>query len=420
MRIEVINTGTELMLGQVVNTHLGYFGERLLELGLRIARQTCVPDGDPIREVLVESIQRSDVILVTGGLGPTSDDLTRELTAELFGMELQLDEEAMAAIEARFARMQKVPNENNRRQAMVPDGARILHNDRGTAPGLHFPQDAEAGRPAIFLLPGPPRELHPMFEEQVLPVVKEMMVAAGTEVPDRQEYYFYGIGESDMAAKLDPTLGGIAGLELGYCIKNGGVIVRGIGGGEVLGQMDPVVRAAFPENLVSDDGRTMEEVVVQMLAGRGEWLSTAESCTGGFIAHKVTMVSGSSGVFGRGFVTYANEAKTELIGVPQGLLVEHGAVSEPVARAMAEGCLDASGADHAVAVTGIAGPTGGSDEKPVGTVFIGQASKGGETVVVRKLIQSDRETFKVRTTQAALDLVRRRMLGLGGLGLGLF
>jgi len=413
MRIEVINTGTELMLGQVVNTHLGYLGERLLELGLRIARQVSVPDGDPIREVLVESSPRCDVILVTGGLGPTSDDLTREITAELFDMEMELDEDAMGAIAARFAKMGKVPNENNRRQAMVPVGVKILRNAWGTAPGLYFPRDADANRPAIFLLPGPPRELHPMFEEQVLPVVRQMMAESGGGVPEQAGYYFYGIGESDMAAKLDPQLGEVDGLELGYCIKNGGVIVRGIGRPEVLAAMDPIVRSAFPENLVSDDGSTMEEIVVGMLTARGEWVTTAESCTGGYIAHKLTMVSGSSGVFGHGFVTYANEAKTKMVGVPAELLEKHGAVSEPVARAMAEGCLDASGADHAVAVTGIAGPTGGSDQKPVGTVFIGQATRGEETSVRQRLFQTDRETFKVRTTQAALDLVRRRILKMG-------
>jgi nicotinamide-nucleotide amidase len=363
--------------------------------------------------VLVESMPRCEVILVTGGLGPTSDDITREITAELFGKDLALDADAMASIEARFAKMGKVPNQNNRRQAMVPVGAQILHNRWGTAPGLYFPRNAEAGRPAIFLLPGPPRELQPMFEERVLPVVKQMMQAAGTQVPAQRGYFFYGIGESDMAAKLDPQLDGAEGLELGYCIKNGGVIVRGIGSPEVLAAMDPVVRAAFPKNLVSDDGSTMEEVVVRMLEKRGEWLSTAESCTGGFIAHKVTMVSGASGVFGRGFVTYANEAKMEMLGVAAELLAEFGAVSGPVARAMAEGALRASGADHAVAVTGIAGPTGGTAEKPVGTVFIGQASKGRKTVVGQRLLQTDRETFKVRTTQAALDLVRRRLLKLG-------
>ncbi|MCP5114109.1 MAG: hypothetical protein GY953_25035, partial [bacterium] len=229
------------MLGQVVNTHLGYFGERLLELGLRISRQVCEPDGDPLREALVETMPRCEATLVTGRLGPTSDDITREITAELFGMELELDADAMAAIEARFAKMDKVPHENNRRQAMVPDGARILHNDWGTAPGLYFPRDEQARRPAIFLLPGPPRELRPMFEERVLPVLKEMMAAAGTDVPEQRGYFFYGIGESDMAAKLDPLLGEVEGLELGYCIKNGGVIVRGIGSRDVLEHMDPVV-----------------------------------------------------------------------------------------------------------------------------------------------------------------------------------
>lgn len=308
-----------------------------------------------------------------------------------------------------------MPNENNRRQAMVPLGAQILHNAWGTAPGLHCPCGAgpAVGRPAIFLLPGSPRELQPMFEEQVLPVLRAMMQARGTVVPEQRSYYFYGIGESDMAAMLDPELEGREGLELGYCLKNGGVIVRGIGGGEVLAAMDRVVRAAFPEHLISDDGSTMEEVVVRMLASRGESLSMAESCTGGFIAHKVTMVPGASEGFGRGFVTYANEAKRELLGVGADLLDAFGAVSEPVARAMDDGCLRVSGADHAVAVTGIAGPGGGTAEKPVGTLFIGQASKGRKTVVAQRLFQTDRETFKVRAAQAALDLVRRRLLKIG-------
>lgn len=172
------------------------------------------------------------------------------------------------------------------------------------------------------------------------------------------------------------------------------------------------VAATFPENLVSADGRTMEEVVEDLLRERGETVATAESCTGGFLGHRLTMVSGSSEVYGFGFVTYANEAKSELVGVDPSLIVAHGAVSEPVARAMAEGALNESGADHALSLTGIAGPTGGTEDKPVGTVFLGLASKDGDTAVTRRVFRTDRETFKIRAAQASLDMLRRRLLGL--------
>ena len=248
-----------------------------------------------------------------------------------------------------------------------------------------------------------------MFEGQVSDLLHELL--PGT-APAWRNYWYFGIGESRLAARVNRTLGTIADLEVGYCLKNCGVIVRCVGMPDVVQRADEAIRAVYPKHLVSDDGRTMEEVVVALLSAKSETLATAESCTGGFIAHHITNVSGSSEVIHRGYVTYANSAKAALLGVSGKSLDEFGAVSEPVATQMAEGALRESGADHAIAVTGIAGPTGGSDEKPVGTVFVGLASKQGDTVVKDFLFQTDRLTFKERVVQTALDLIRRRLLGL--------
>jgi nicotinamide-nucleotide amidase len=413
MRVEIINTGSELLIGQVVNTHGAYFGQQLLELGLQPVRQTSIPDGDIIASTLRESITRGvDVLLVTGGLGPTPDDLTRELCAEMLGLQLEFDDSIMAAITARFAKFNRVPGENNRRQAMVPQGALVLENPNGTAPGLYFPPGLAEDSPAIFLLPGPPRELQPMFETCVLPRLREIIAQHGHIIPVCRNYWFFGIGESDLSAKVDAAIAKIPHLEVGYCLKNAGVIVRLTGPESAVALADAPLRACFPENLVSTDGETMEEIIVQLLTEKRQTVATAESCTGGFIAHHFTNVSGSSAIFGHGFVTYANEAKIRHLDVDPDTLQTHGAVSVPTVLQMAEGALQASGADHAIAVTGIAGPTGGSDEKPVGTVFIGLASRGQPAIAHKYVFQTDRITFKIRTVQTALDLLRRRLLDI--------
>ncbi len=410
MKVEVINTGSELLLGQVVNTHVGYFGEQLFRLGLRIARQMAVPDGAVIGEVLGESFPRSEVLLVTGGLGPTSDDITREVMAEMLGLELEFEKSIMDEIEERFHRFGREPGENNRRQAMVPRGSIVMSNPNGTAPGLYFPAGLGKGSPHVFLLPGPPREMKPMFETEVLPVLRAILRTGG-EPPQWRNYWFYGVGESALAEMLDLGLEGIEGLEVGYCLKDSGVIVRCIGGPAALAAADGPIRAAMPENLASDDGRSLEEVIVALLSEKGETVATAESCTGGFLANLFTNVPGASEVFGFGHVTYANAAKVALLGVPAALIESHGAVSAEVAAAMAEGCLRASGADHALSVTGIAGPGGGSEEKPVGTVHFGLASRGQPVRTLMHRIQSDRLTFKERAARLSLDLLRRRLRG---------
>lgn len=411
MRLEVINTGTELLLGHVINTHVAYFGEQLLPLGLRIQRQTCIPDGDQICSVLQEAFPRTDVILVTGGLGPTSDDITRELVADLLELPLELNQAVLSHMLALFRKFGREMPESNRRQAMVPRGAVILDNPNGTAPGLYFP--AQKSRyPHLFLLPGPPRELKPLFANLVLPRLRDLAGFAPGSEPCQRTCRILGLGESHVAECVEDPLQALGGLEIGYCARLGEVDVRLIGSPAAVAQGVALIRQAFPHHLVSTDGSTIQETVVRLLAEHHLWLATAESCTGGLIADRITDVPGASAVFRQGYVTYANEAKTELLGVPGELIQEHGAVSDSVARLMAEGALERAGADHALAVTGIAGPGGGSPEKPAGTVFIAQAARGQNTFVRRFTFSLDRLSFKERTTRMALELLRRRILGL--------
>ncbi len=408
MRIEVINTGTELLLGKVVNTHVSYFGQELFKLGLRIQRQLTIPDGEDIKDALKSAFPRSDVILITGGLGPTSDDVTRDVVAGLLGLKLDLREEVLEQVNAFFKVRGLVPNQSNDRQAMVPEGAEVLTNPHGTAPGLYLP--ADGGSPHLFLLPGPPRELKPMFKDLVFPRIADLRE---DDKPPGVWHNFriYGVGESAIAGELDPLFEADDSVELGYCARLGEVDVRLIGESGAVEKAAEQVRRRYRENIVAESEEPMEKVLVDLLTERGETIATAESCTGGEIASTITNMPGSSKVLLSGFVTYSNEAKASVLGVDPELIREHGAVSGPVVEQMAEGCLQVSGADYAVAVSGIAGPGGGSEEKPVGTVYLGIASQGGDTFVKRYFSPSDRKSFKLRTTRLAMDLIRRRLLG---------
>jgi nicotinamide-nucleotide amidase len=413
MRIELVNTGDELLLGDTINTNAAWIGQRIAALGLMVARQTIVSDGPVIKDAIAEAAARSDVVLVSGGLGPTNDDLTRESAAEILGLPLVQDPGITAHLEAFFAKRNRVMVASNLRQAMVPAGALVLDNPWGTAPGLYFPAElshACGWNAHIFLLPGPPRELKPMMENLVEPRLRELLPDGAS----RRVLYLKitGVGESDIVEKVEKKLEAVPGLTLGYCIRQGDVDVRLSGQSEPVETGAAIVREHLGPCIVSEDRRMIEEVLVQTLADRGQWLSTAESCTGGFMASRITDVSGASRVFGHGIVTYANEAKQRHLGVSAQLLEQHGAVSEPVAAAMAEGVLAVSGADHALAITGIAGPTGGSEDKPVGTVFIGLASKGSATVVRRFFYPGSRDRFKLLSSQAALEMLRRRLFEL--------
>ena len=413
MRIELVNTGTELLLGDVINTNAAWIGQRMAALGLEVARQTVVPDGGAIRDAMEEAASRADVVLVSGGLGPTNDDVTREAAAGLLGLEMLQDHTVVRRLQSYFNQRNKPITDSTLKQAMVPVGATVLPNPFGTAPGLYFPSELGAARGwncHLFLLPGPPRELQPMIEDQVEPRLRALLPDGLT----RQVLYLKltGIGESDIVDRAEKSLEAVSGLELGYCIGKGDVDVRLAGQPEAVATGAGIVRQHLGPYIVSEDRQLIEEVIVRTLANQGQCLAVAESCTGGFLASRITDVSGASKVFTHGFVTYANEAKESVLGVPASLIAEHGAVSEAVAKAMAEGCLRVGGADHALSVTGIAGPTGGSKEKPVGTVFVGLASRGQETLVRRFFYPVTRDRFKLLTSQMAMDMLRRRLFAL--------
>ena len=408
MRVVVINTGTEILLGDVLNTHLTFIARELFPLRLRVERQISVPDGSAIRDALLENFPRADLIFVTGGLGPTTDDVTREITAELLGLELEADPALVATITQRLLRRGIRLTDRILRQAQVPRGAEILANDHGTAPGLYLAAGENGGSPSphLFLLPGPPRELEPMFIQSVLPVLER--IVRPTAPFACWSYRIVGMGESYVEEAVGAQLLALAGLELGYCARMGEVDLRLIGSPEVLGQADAIVRAKLAGSIFSTRSENLETVIVQQLAELKATLAVAESCTGGFLAHRLTNVPGASIVFLAGYVTYSNEAKISTLDVPANLIAEHGAVSEPAAQAMAEGAQARSKASFALATTGIAGPGGGSVAKPVGTAFVALAG-GGETIVRHLFFPTDRETFKQLVAQTALNLLWERL-----------
>ncbi|MFM8715675.1 MAG: competence/damage-inducible protein A [Spartobacteria bacterium] len=410
MTVELINSGTELLLGEVVNTHATWIAKQVFPFGLRIARQTTVPDGPAIRDAVCETFDRADIVFVTGGLGPTTDDITREVVAEILGLKLAANETIRSAIEARLAARGYKLLERMLRQTMVPEGAVVLPNHNGTATGLYIPSMStpSSASPHFFLLPGPPRELKPMFEESVLPILRALL----GDLPEKdcRIYRVVGLGESAVEEMIGLELSKNQDLEVGYCARPNEVDFRLIGSKQLLDTLEPRILQTLGKNLVSAKGEGIEKWITHRLVTTGLTISTAESCTGGLLANRLTNVPGSSKVFHRGFVTYSNESKSDLLGVSQALLSEHGAVSEPVARAMAEGALRNANSDFSLALTGVAGPDGGTPEKPVGTIFIAMAQVGKPTHCQRFSFPVDRATFKQLATQAALDILRRALL----------
>jgi nicotinamide-nucleotide amidase len=409
MTTVLINTGTELLLGDVINTHLSFIAREIFPLGLRIDRQVAVPDGSAIREALAESLN-ADLVFITGGLGPTSDDVTREASADLLGLKLEEDETVANAIRHRLSsRGWKLTN-RILRQALVPAGALVLCNPYGTAPGLYLRANINSTNcsPHLFLLPGPPRELQPMFLESVLPILRK--ISSHELSRECRSYRIAGMGESIVEEAIGEKILAIPGIELGYCARPGEVDLRVIGGREEMAQAEAILTSTLGGAIFSTAKEDLEQVIVRLLSKRNETVSTAESCTGGLLAHRLTNVPGASKIFLGGFVVYADEMKRSALGVDEGLIEKHGAVSKSVACAMAEAACQQTGSTHALATTGIAGPTGGSEKKPVGTVYIALASNGAETLVRHFNFASDRETFKQLATQAALNLLREQLL----------
>jgi nicotinamide-nucleotide amidase len=436
VNVELINTGSELMLGRVLNTHQQWLCRRLADLGYIVTRQVAVADtGRDIETVVREALSRADLIITTGGLGPTSDDITRDLIAGLLGKKLHEDATIVRHIEEYFLARKRPMPFRTRVQAQVPEGAIVLPNPHGTAPGLAIevtnelelkPQDggmhslkssrfhpsSSLSKKLLIMLPGPPRELRPMFDSSVLPLLQRVMPLSGGY--NCRTLRTSGIGESAVEEKVGALLKPLVdqGLDLGYCARIGQVDIR-LAAHEKRGLLliqegEAIVRTQLADYIYGEDDEPLESVIVRLLRERRKTLALAESCTGGGIAHLITNVPGASAVLLASLVTYANSAKQKFVGVRAETLATHGAVSEAVACEMAEGARRETGADYALSVTGIAGPGGGSDAKPVGTVFIALAS-ASETVVLKQFNAFDRETFKNVTGTQVMELLRRKI-----------
>jgi nicotinamide-nucleotide amidase len=419
VNVEIINTGSELMLGRVLNTHQQWLCRRLADLGYDVRRQVAVADtGHDIQQAVREALSRADLIITTGGLGPTSDDITRDLIAQLLGKTLHEDAASLAKIKEFFEIRKRPMPERTAIQALVPDGAIVLANAHGTAPGVAMevkpnPFRTDGKTTWLVMLPGPPRELRPMFNDTVVSLLGRVMPVVDEFIC--RTLRTTGIGESivqqRIAEKLRPLVE--AGLDVGYCARVGQVDVRlaarGAEAARIVAEAEELVRARLTSRIYGEEDTELESIIVQLLTERKQTLALAESCTGGGIAHRITNVPGASAVLLAGLVTYSNAAKEKFLGVRAETLAAHGAVSEPVAREMAEGTRKKTGADYALSVTGIAGPSGGSETKPVGTVFIGLSS-ATETAVEKNFNPYDRETFKQATGNQALDLLRRKIL----------
>jgi nicotinamide-nucleotide amidase len=419
MHVELITIGAEILLGQAVNSNAAWLGSELSALGWPVARQTTVPDTAPaVEKSLEEALERADLVITTGGLGPTSDDLTKAAAARLFSISMREDPVLLDRIKTIFAERRSPFPPGAGVQALVPEGAEVLPNDWGTAPGLVLrsrPGQFQERSNMLILLPGPPRELRPIFACHVAPLLKRTF---GTETAwSRRVFRTTGLGESFLEQAISDALPPLLeqGLDVGYCARPGEVDLRVMAQtskAELLfGEFERVLRNRVGPYIYSDQNETLEEVVIQLLRHQRQSLVLAESCTGGYLAHRITNVPGASDVFLQGFVVYSNAAKQQLLGVSDNTLSRHGSVSEGAAREMAEGGRQRSGATCGVSITGIAGPGGGSVEKPVGTVFIGIALPSG-TQVFQFCNAFDRLTFKEVTSQQALDLLRRGLKGL--------
>ncbi len=408
-RVETITLGDELLLGIRENAHLTYLGHQLAHHGLEAAANLVIKDDpEEIRLFFAESWERADVVLTTGGLGPTSDDLTRETIAKFLGEELIFDESVEQHIKERFSLLDRTMPEINLRQCYRPESAEILANLYGTAPGLFIKKDGKI----LVMLPGPAREMHPMFEEQVVPRLQEAGVFP--EIDCYLQLRTAGIGESDLAEKVGHLLEGQEGLIVGYCAHAGMVDLRLSSlDGEVLSQeqltqIGEACCEALGEDFVCFGDRTIAEVIFRELRTLGKTLAVAESCTGGLLSSSFTEIDGISKVFHGGAVCYHNDAKVQMVDVPESMLGQHGAVSEEVAIAMATGACERFGADYGLSVTGFAGPTGGTQVLPIGSIYLGYASPVG--VWAKKLqLRGDRASNRRRAATGALDWMRRKL-----------
>ncbi|HEY9432254.1 MAG TPA: competence/damage-inducible protein A [Blastocatellia bacterium] len=409
LNAEIIAIGSEMLTPFRLDTNSLWLTERLNSMGVEVKLKTVVGDDEArLEETVRDAMKRSEIVIATGGLGPTEDDITRKIFARVLKRQLILEDAILEKLRARFARRNMPMPEINARQALVIHGAQILENDNGTAPGMLITE----GKCTIVLLPGPPREMKPIFDALVAPVLKQR---AGDMLIARRTLSIFGLGESavdELAAPIytkyqNPSTtilfkDGQIELHLTAQARNEGETVKMLD--DLAGRLDEVLG----EYIFSRKNETLEAVVGQSLKMCGYTLATAESCTGGLLAGRITDVPGSSEYFLEGVVSYSNEAKIDLLGVPKKLIATHGAVSEQVAGAMAAGIRKRAGSTFGVGVTGVAGPGGGSTEKPVGLVYIALADDSQNTT--RKFIfPGDRQFIRTLSVNAALDMLRRRI-----------
>ena len=410
MTVELISVGTEILLGNIVNTNAAYLAEQCAVLGLSCFYQTVVGDNEArLAQVLETALGRSDIIILSGGLGPTRDDLTKETAARVMGKELHMDEHSRKRIEDFFIKRGLELTDNNWKQAMVPEGAVVIDNDNGTAPGIII----ESEEKRVILLPGPPGELIPMFESAIYPYLSK----AEPGVIYSQTVKLCGIGESKAETMVADLIAEQGNPTIAPYAKIGEVHLRitakASAEKEAKKLIKPVVKELknrFGMNVyTTEENVTLEQAVVDLLLANKLTVTTAESCTGGLLAAKLTGVPGVSEVFKSGQVTYSNKAKHRLLGVKKHSLGKHGAVSENVAKEMAKGAAVSSRADVAVAITGIAGPDGGSPEKPVGLVYIA-CSVCGKVKVKEYNFTGNRNKIRESSVIAALTLMRHCIL----------
>jgi nicotinamide-nucleotide amidase len=407
---EIIAIGSELLAADRTDTNSLWLTEKLNSIGIEVKLKTIVGDDDArLEEAIKDATRRSKVVITTGGLGPTEDDITRKVAARALGRRLLLDETILAELRERFLSFGHVMPERNSRQAMVIERAEVLPNPNGSAPGLFIDDEGVA----VVLLPGPPREMRPMFENHVISRLAER---AGSVRVRRRMLRVAGLGESAVDEKIAPIYTQYENPQTTILFNQSEIEIhltaRGRTDAEaeaLLDRLSEQLEERLGNAVFSFAGETMEEVVGLKLRVGGYTLSVAESCTGGLIAQRLTEVPGSSKYFIEGAVTYSNDAKTRTLGVEPVLLLEQGAVSAAVAEAMAEGIRKRARTDFALAVTGIAGPGGGSEEKPVGLVYIALADDA-HTEHRKLIIPGDRNLIRWRASQAALDLLRRRLI----------
>jgi nicotinamide-nucleotide amidase len=404
---EILCVGTELLLGDIVNTNAAFLSRELAALGFAVYHHSVVGDNPArLRDALELALSRSDLVVMSGGLGPTKDDLTKETVASYFGLELEMREDCLEEIRSYFARTGRVMSENNAKQAMIPRGARVLTNRYGTAPAIAISEQEKT----VIMLPGPPVELIPIFHEEAIPYLRER---GGATIFSRNVNIF-GMGESAVAQKLDKLLCESQNPTVAPYCKEGEVRLRVTARAEseqIATEMcdrvvDEILQSEVGEFVYGIDADSMESVLVDKLHAHGLTLSAAESCTGGLIAKRITDIPGCSDVFFGGCVTYTNEVKQRLLGVSADTLDAHGAVSRETAIEMARGVRERTGSDVGISATGIAGPGGGTEETPVGTVFLGISTKDGDGY--RKLSLSSRrsrEFIRIVAATNAYDMV---------------